>query len=162
MFNHEPENYECPFCELIGGKDGEINTKEHIVYEDKNTLAFVSPKWWINNPGSVLVVPKKHVENIYDISEKDISEVYKTAKKIAIAIRKTYKCTGISTRQHNESDGGQDVWHFHVHVFPRFKNDKLYQNHDKKEWVSNEQRMIYVSKLKNYFKTNEQIATSDR
>lgn len=161
MFNHEPKAYQCPFCELVNGVDGEINTQKHIVYQDENTLAFVSPKWWINNPGNVLVIPKKHTENIYDISDESISDVYVTAKKIALAIKKSYPSDGVSTRQHNEPHGNQDVWHFHVHVFPRFENDKLYQNHDNKEWVSNEQRMVYVDKLKKYFKTNKQIATSD-
>ena len=155
MFNHEPKDYVCPFCQLINGQDGEINTTEHIVYQDQNTLAFVSPKWWINNPGNVLVVPRKHVENIYDVSDKVIGDVYKTAKKVAVAIKTTYPADGISTRQHNEPDGNQDVWHFHVHVFPRFKNDNLYQNHEKKEWVGNEQRMIYVNKLKKYFSSKK-------
>lgn len=153
MFNHEPQNYVCPFCKLISGVDDEINTQENVVYQDKYTLAYVAPKWWKNNPGNVLVVPKTHIENIYDISDKDLSQVYKTAKKIALAIRESYPATGTSMRQHNEPDGNQDVWHFHVHVFPRFEDDQLYQNHDNKSWVSQEQRRIYADKLKKYFKS---------
>ncbi|MFA5932542.1 MAG: HIT family protein [Microgenomates group bacterium] len=132
MFNHEPSGYLCPFCKLAQGEEDEINKKEYIVYEDKNTLAYVSPKWWINNPGNVLVISKKHVENIYDTPDDLLCDVYLTVKKISIAVKKTYKCDGTSTRQHNEPAGGQDVWHFHVHVFPRYENDDLYKNHDKK------------------------------
>src|SRR5579884_3101594 len=115
MFNHEPPNYDCPFCKLIRGVDEEINTQENIVYQDKNTLAYVAPKWWIKNPGNVLVVSKEHVENIYDIPDQLLADVYKTVKKIAIAIRKSYPSEGTSTRQHNEPAGNQDVWNFHVH-----------------------------------------------
>src|SRR5579884_692372 len=144
MFNHEPPNYDCPFCKLIRGEDDEINTQEDIIYQDKNTLAYVAPKWWINNPGNILVVSKEHIENIYDIPDQLLADVYKTVKKIATAIRKSYPSEGTSTRQHNEPAGNQDVWHFHVHVFPRYKNDNRYQNHNKTEWVSQEKRMEYV------------------
>lgn len=41
-------------------------------------------------------------------------------------MRQTYDCEGISTRQHNEPAGNQDVWHLHVHVFPRYVEDRLY------------------------------------
>jgi len=57
-------------------------------------------------------------------------------------------------RQHNEPDGGQDVWHFHVHVFPRYKDDKLYQNHDKKRYVDKKDRQQYVNKLKEFLSIN--------
>jgi len=147
MFNHEPAAYSCPMCKLAQGEDTEVNTRAHIVYEDATTLAYVSPKWWINNPGNVLVIPKQHTENIYDISDEVLSDVYKVAKKIALAIRQSYPSDGTSMRQHNEPAGNQDVWHFHVHVFPRFENDQLYQNHDQKRWATNEERMVFVEKL---------------
>ena len=151
MYNHEPEAYECPMCALVKGEETEINRREHIVYQDHETLAYISPKWWINNPGNVLVIPKKHIENIYDVSDELLGKVYATAKKVALGIKETYGCDGTSTRQHNEPAGNQDVWHLHVHVFPRYKGDELYKNHDKRDWVSHEQRMEYVEKLKKYF-----------
>ena len=152
MQTHEPENYECPFCTLISGKETEINKKSHIVYEDEKTLAYVAPKWWINNPGHVLVVPKAHTENLYTISDEQLADVYKTVKKIAIAIKETYKPDGVSTRQHNEPAGNQDVWHLHVHVFPRYKDDNLYANHKEQRWVKSEEIIPYAQKLQEYFK----------
>jgi histidine triad (HIT) family protein len=151
MQTHEPENYECPFCILISGKETEINKKSHIVYEDEKTLAYVAPKWWINNPGHVLVVPKAHTENLYTISDEQLSDVYKTVKKIAIAIKETYNPDGVSTRQHNEPAGNQDVWHLHVHVFPRYKDDNLYANHKEQRWVKSEEIIQYAQKLQEYF-----------
>ncbi len=113
-------------------------------------MAFVSPLWWINNPGNILVIPKQHVENIYDISDELLGQVYKVVKKASIAIKRTYKCDGTSTRQHNEPAGDQFVWHFHVHVYPRYINDRLYQNHDSNRFVDIKEMMPYIRKLKKY------------
>lgn len=99
----------------------------------------------------MLVIPNEHHENVYSIPDDQIAEVYKTAKKIAIAIRNTYECQGTSTRQHNEPAGNQDVWHFHVHVYPRYDEDHLYRNHDKKGFVDATARAPYAEKLKAYF-----------
>jgi histidine triad (HIT) family protein len=107
----------------------------------------------VNNPGHAIVIPNHHYENLYTIPESSLIEVYKTVKKIATAIRQTYDgCTGTSTRQHNEPAGNQDVWHFHVHVYPRYKEDKLYQNHDNKRFVSPKERKPYASRLRKYLK----------
>src|SRR5437867_311045 len=148
MYNHEPKEYSCPMCVLADGKEDEINKQEFVVYQDKHTLAYVSPKWWVDNPGHIMVIPKQHVENIYDITDQLLASVYQTAKKIAIALKQTYFCDGTSMRQHNEPAGNQDVWHFHVHVFPRYNNDKLYQNHDENRLVTDVERRVYAQKLK--------------
>lgn len=153
MYNHEPVNYNCPFCALVRGNETEYNKQEDIVYQDEQTIAFVSPKWWIHNPGHILVIPKEHVENIYDISDILLSKVYITTKKLARAIKEAYHADGISTRQHNEPAGTQDVWHFHVHVFPRYEDDRLYQNQDNKRFVTQEEKEVFIKKLKEYFKT---------
>lgn len=150
-FNHEPSDYRCPFCALIAGFNDKFAIQEDIVYQNEFITAKIAPKWWINNPGHVLVVPNEHFENIYDIPDNLLSEVYKGVQKIAMAIRHTYGCEGTSTRQHNEPAGNQDVWHLHVHVFPRYENDQLYQNHDKKTFVDAETRAPYAKKLQAYF-----------
>jgi len=150
MYSHEPENYDCPFCKIVSGLDTDINSPEFIVYQDDLTIAFVAPKWWEHNPGHVLVIPKDHCENIYTIPEDVLAAVYKTAKKMAVAIKESYNCEGISTRQHNEPAGNQDVWHLHVHVFPRYENDDLYKNDDNASWFSRDERLVYVKKLKDF------------
>jgi histidine triad (HIT) family protein len=154
-FNHEPSDYSCPFCALINGHDDEFATQDDIVYQNEFVTAKIAPKWWVNNPGHVLVVPNEHFENIYDIPENLIAEVYKAVQKVALAIRRTYGCDGTSTRQHNEAAGNQDVWHLHVHVFPRYKNDQLYQNHDSKQFVDAKAREPYAKKLQAYFAEHE-------
>jgi histidine triad (HIT) family protein len=150
MFNHQPAEYECPFCKTIAGIEDVHATKQDIVYQNEYVTAKVAPKWWVNNPGSILVVPNRHFENIYDIPDEVLAEVYTAVKKLAIAVRSTYGCEGISTRQHNEPAGNQDVWHFHVHVFPRYKDDDLYLNHENKKFVSAEERLPYAVKIREF------------
>ncbi len=153
MISHQPQDYICPFCDWLAGNETEYKQNADIIYQTDDITAFVAPKWWVNNPGHVIVIPNRHDENLYTISEKSLHDVYDGVKKVAIAIRATYECTGTSTRQHNEPDGNQDVWHFHVHVYPRYKNDELYKNHDNKRFVTPEARREYVVKLRSYFET---------
>ncbi len=152
MFNHEPPDYDCPFCALVDGDGDEYTSPNDIVYKNEHATAYIAPKWWKNNPGHVLIIPNEHYENLYDLPDDTLLEVYKVVKKIAIAIRATYPgVEGTSTRQHNEPAGNQAVWHFHAHVFPRYPNDKLYQNHDDKRFTTAEERLPYIQKLRDYF-----------
>lgn len=156
MHSHRPDEYICPFCDWLAGNETEYKQNGDIIYQDDNVTAFVAPKWWVNNAGSVIIIPNRHYENIYDITDESLAQVYRVVKLIASAIRNSYTgCTGTSTRQHNEPDGNQDVWHFHAHVFPRYPNDKLYQNHDNKKFVGVEERSIYVKILKSYLIDNK-------
>ena len=89
---------------------------------------------------------------LYDIDEKHLEVIHNFSKKVAVAFKKVYKSDGTSVRQHNEPAGNQDVWHYHLHVFPRYENDRLYQNHEKTKWPTKEERIPYSDKLKTYFK----------
>ena len=155
MFNHEPEDYTCLFCSFVAGVETEYNQKQDVVFENERILAFISPKWWPNNPGNVIIIPKLHIENIYDIDDATLSETSIIGKQIGIAMRQIYGCDGISFRQHNEPHGGQDVWHYHLHVFPRWEKDNLYQNHDDKKFVSPEIRLSYAIKLREILETSK-------
>ena len=151
MFNHEPPNYSCPFCNFFAGKETDHNQKQDIVYQTKKVTAFIAPTEWFSNLGHVLVAPNAHHENVYDVPDQDTAAVYKAVKKIAIAIRDTYNCDGVSTRQHNEPAGDQDLWHFHVHVYPRYKDDNLYLNHEKRGFIDAKARAPYAKRLREYF-----------
>lgn len=126
MFNHEPRDYVCPFCLLVQGEEGKYNSQQDIICRDKLVTAFVSPRWWSSNPGNVVIIPNEHFENIYDLPAQYAHQIQDTAREVAIAFKEVYECDGVSTRQHNEPAGGQDVWHYHLHVFPRFEDDNLY------------------------------------
>lgn len=149
--HHEPANYLCPFCHWLGGNETELKRNSDIVLQDDRVTAFISPKWWINNPGHVIVIPNHHVENLYDIDDETLSYIAIVSKHIARVIRSAYDgYTGTSTRQHNEPDGNQDVWHFHTHIFPRYPDDRLYQNHDNKRAVSPSERAPYAALLRKH------------
>lgn len=120
MFGHAPQGYVCPFCVLVAGGDNEApySVQSDVVLRTGKATAFISSTWWPNNPGHVLVVPDAHVENLYDLKPEVGAEVLDAARRVALAFKAVYRCGGVSTRQHNEPAGGQEVWHYHVHVFP--------------------------------------------
>jgi histidine triad (HIT) family protein len=124
---HAPPGYECPFCAVVRGEDNLPWTVQgDVVRRDERTTAWINGRWWANNPGAVVVVPNEHVENIYALTGEQARDVHESARRIALAMKRAYSCGGVSTRQHNEPAGQQEVWHYHLHVFPRFDGDELY------------------------------------
>ncbi|HEX6684827.1 MAG TPA: HIT family protein [Candidatus Limnocylindrales bacterium] len=151
QLKHEPAGYRCPFCDLLAGRADGINTVDDIVLRTEHAAAFVAARWWPNNLGHVLVVPAEHHENLYSIPAEAYRAVGDLVREVAVAIRQTYGCQGVSTRQHNEPAGYQDVWHLHVHVYPRYQGDELYQSHPLADWASAEERQVYAGRLRAYF-----------
>ena len=139
---------DCTFCAIGAGGDGIRTTREDVVYRDQATTAFVAAKWWRGNEGHVLVIPNRHARDVYEIAEDDLAAVYGTAKRVAHAIRGSYGCEGTSMRQHNEPGGGQDVFHLHVHVFPRWAGDRLYERNAEARWTTPTERAPYVARLR--------------
>lgn len=149
MYNHEPKNYICPLCQIAKGQDTQHGNQEAtIIYRDKTLTAFVAGKWWRSNPGHVIIITNEHIENIYDLPEEVGHQIFDLSKKVAIALKKAYNCDGVSTRQHNEPSGNQDVWHYHLHIFPRYTNDDLYINHQDTYWPTIEEKIPYADKIK--------------
>ncbi|WP_244872039.1 HIT family protein [Catellatospora sp. TT07R-123] len=151
MYEHEPQGYRCPFCRLLAGGEDALNGQDDIVRRTELATALISPRWWPNNHGNVLVVPNAHVENLYDLPPEYGHAVHDLVREVAIAIRSTYGCDGTSVRQHNEPAGNQDVWHYHVHVFPRYAGDELYASAPMPGYASAEQRSVYARRLRLFF-----------
>jgi histidine triad (HIT) family protein len=159
VFNHEPPDYACPFCVIVaGGGDSRgpggssVLDQSDIVRRTGSATAFVSPRWWPNNHGHVLVVPDAHRENLYDLPARDGHAVHDLVREVAIALRTVYGCDGTSVRQHNEPAGNQDVWHYHVHVFPRYAGDELYGSRPYPHFIEAERRRPYAQRLRAHFK----------
>ena len=125
---HAPPNYKCPFCRIARNDfDSDIATEPvDIVLQNRWVTAFVTSHQWPNNKGHVLVIPNEHYENLYSLPSRYAEPLHEAIKTIASALKVAFNCPGTSTRQHNEPAGGQDVWHFHQHVFPRYEADHLY------------------------------------
>ena len=153
QISHALPGYDCPFCRLLRGAETDLNRLDDIVYRDDTTTALIAPKWWPANHGHVLVIPNSHVENIYAIEETLLGTVYATVKRVTIGLKEAYDCGGTSTRQHNEPAGNQDVWHLHVHVFPRYFGDRLYERHEETHWTTPAERAPYAAKLRAALRT---------
>jgi len=121
LFNHAPEGYACPFCRIV--REIAAGEKADFVFQDNTISAFMSLHDSPNNLGHVLVVPNEHHENIFDLPTPLAARIHECSRSIAIAMKAAYQCDGISTRQHNEPAGGQDVWHYHLHIYPRYTGD---------------------------------------
>ena len=146
--SHAPPGYICPFCLLVQGVENRYvySVAADVVFQNEAVSAFVSSHQWPNNLGHVLIIPNAHYENIFDLPVTIGAEIHAAAQTIAHAMKKAYGCAGISTRQHNEPMGNQDVWHYHLHVFPRYENDQLYQS--ERAFMETEKRAAYAQKLK--------------
>lgn len=138
---------ECPFCRFAQGLESAHNALADIVYADDELIAFVAPRTWPRNAGNVLIVPRMHVENLYAMPDDLLGRVIVVARQVAVAMKSAYACDGTSLRQHNEPAGGQDVFHFHLHVLPRWVGDELYQRHDEFRDVPVEERRVYAARL---------------
>ncbi len=106
----------CIFCKIIAGE-----IPSYCVYEDEDFKAILDV-----NPsarGHVIILPKKHAADIFELSDEYVSKVMIVAKKIAKAVKEAYHCDGINILQNNGEAAGQTVFHLHVHVIPRFEGD---------------------------------------
>ena len=106
----------CIFCKILAGE-----IPSTAVYEDDDFKAILDV-----NPaarGHVIILPKNHAANIYELPDEDASKIMVVAKKIATAIEKAYHCDGLNIVQNNGEAAGQTVKHFHMHLIPRYEND---------------------------------------
>ena len=108
----------CVFC-----RDVVKDRNASIVFENSNVLAFmdIAPV----EPGHVLVVPKEHYENIMDIEEWVYLEVHRVAKKISPAIVRAVEAEAVNIGQNNGACANQRVFHYHLHIIPRFCERRL-------------------------------------
>jgi histidine triad (HIT) family protein len=108
----------CIFCKIVRKQ-----APASIIYEDESVIAFLDIRPL--NLGHTLVIPKKHYVDIFDISEDQLSQVHKVAKQVSTAVKKATNADGISIIQQNSKAAGQNIFHLHVHVVPRFEGQKL-------------------------------------
>ncbi len=148
MYNHAPESYACPFCILAKGDNilPGVSGQSDIFYRDAFLTAFIPLHTWPNNPGNAIIIPNAHYENLYDLPDEIGGLIFALSRRVALAMKNAYGCAGISTRQHNEPAGNQDVWHYHLHIFPRYPDDGLYGSRPVR--MTPEERSLYADKLR--------------
>jgi histidine triad (HIT) family protein len=107
----------CIFCEIIAG-----NAEASLVYQDKLSIAFMDIR--PVNPGHILVVPKQHAAGIAGLPEETGGHLFRIAQKLAAALYSSgLHCEGVNFFLADGEAAGQDVFHIHLHVLPRFSGD---------------------------------------
>ena len=106
----------CIFCKIIAS---EIPSK--TVYEDEDFKAIldISPA----SKSHVIILPKYHAKNIFELPDEIAGKIMIIAKKIATTLNNVFDCDGINILQNNGEMAGQTVFHLHVHVIPRYADD---------------------------------------
>lgn len=115
---------ECIFCKIAAG---EIPSKTIYENEQFRVIMDISPA----TKGHALILPKEHYANLYEIPEEVAADAMKLAKKLAKKMTDALQCDGFNIIQNNGEVAGQTVFHFHMHLIPRYKNDG---NEDKLCW----------------------------
>lgn len=108
------------------------------VYEDEHTFAFLDIQ--PINKGHTLVVPKEPVKDIFDLPEETGTHLMRTIGKVARAVKKVSGAPGINVIANNGAEAGQEVFHLHFHIIPRFAKEEFkpvphvsYENDTEKE-----------------------------
>jgi len=108
----------CIFCDILLGK-----IPSSIVYQDDTCTAFmdIQPV----NPGHVLVIPSSHASNLAELDATVGSQLFIVGQRVAAALRESggIRCEGVNLLLADGEAAGQEVFHVHLHVFPRFKGD---------------------------------------
>ncbi len=148
--SHAPPGYDCPFCRLYREDASDLTRAADIVHRDETVMAFVSLDHWPPSPGHVLVIPAVHYETMYAMPDDLGARIFALVRDVGVAMKRALGCDGVSTRQHNEPAGNQDVWHYHHHVFPRFAGDNLYGA--KKVRLAAEERAALARRIRAEFR----------
>jgi histidine triad (HIT) family protein len=108
----------CIFCKIL---DGDLPAV--IVQEDEHTVAFMDINPWTR--GHAVVIPREHSRNLYDVPEEDLARTASAAKRLAERVRDRLGADGVNLLNSCEPAAWQTIFHFHIHVIPRYEDDPL-------------------------------------
>jgi histidine triad (HIT) family protein len=112
---------DCVFCRLIGGREPAT-----VVYEDDRVIAFYPLLEGRLADGHVLVVPKRHAVDLFDIEPAELDTVMRSVRRVAHGMRAALGATGVNVLNASGPNSDQSVFHFHFHVIPRWQGDGLW------------------------------------
>lgn len=107
----------CPFCEIVAGR------REELVYANESVAAFLCDP--PATSGHTLIVPRLHRTDIWDVTREEAAAAVELARRLAEVMRDRLGATGVNLRQNSGAGAGQDVFHFHLHVVPRYVDDTV-------------------------------------
>jgi histidine triad (HIT) family protein len=109
---------DCIFCKIVAG---EMPARK--VDEDEHTISFMDINPWTR--GHALVIPREHTPNLYEAPDEVLAQTTAAAKRLAVKMRDRLGCDGINLLNSTNSAAWQTVFHFHLHVIPRYDDDPL-------------------------------------
>lgn len=132
---------DCIFCKIANGV-----IPAQALYEDEEFKVILDrgPA----SKGHALVLPKQHFDNIFSMDENYTGKVFTVAAKVARAIDEEFQCDGMNILQNNNEVAGQTVFHFHMHIIPRYKGDKVNLAWEPGE-ITDEQINSYAEAIRN-------------
>lgn len=109
---------DCVFCKIVSG-----DIPSNTIYENSEfkVIMDASPA----AKGHVLVLPKEHYKDIYDIDAETAGKLFQLAAVVARALKEVLNCDGLNILQNNGVIAGQTVFHFHMHLIPRYEGDDV-------------------------------------
>jgi histidine triad (HIT) family protein len=107
---------DCVFCRIAMGR-----LPDPIVFRTDQLIVFCP--YAPIQLGHSLIVPQRHIPNLYALPDELAGPILQMAARVARALKQEFAADGISLRQHNDPAGGQEVFHFHLHVIPRYIGD---------------------------------------
>ena len=128
----------CIFCKLA---NGEIPTNK--IYEDEafTVILDASPA----TRGHALILPKEHFANLYEISDETAAKALPLAKKLIKHMKEVLNCDGFNVLQNNGETAGQTVFHFHMHLIPRYAGKEQILNWSHETFTDDEMKEIAES-----------------
>jgi histidine triad (HIT) family protein len=128
----------CAFCRIVRRQ-----RPAYVITEDDHIIVFLSKE---NHP---LVVPKQHIPNIYTLDETTGAHLMKVAVQVARAVKAGLQCEGVYLTQANEAAAGQDVFHLHLHIYPRWQA-VAFETQQMSDQVTEEDKQVTLQKLRVY------------
>jgi histidine triad (HIT) family protein len=108
----------CPFCEIVAGRK-----EQELLYADNSVVAVLcepQATW-----GHTLVLPRVHRDDIWSVEPAEAEAAMRLGQRLAHVMRDTLGAVGVNLRQNSGARAGQDVFHFHLHVVPRYDDDTV-------------------------------------
>ena len=109
---------DCIFCKILAGE-----LPSERIDEDEHTIAFMDINPWTR--GHALVIPKNHSKNLYEVADEDLEHAATAAKRLATRMRDKLGAEGVNLLNCCEPAAWQTVFHFHLHVIPRYSYDTV-------------------------------------
>lgn len=111
---------DCIFCKIANGE-----IPSHTLYEDDDfrVIFDIGPA----TKGHALILVKEHADNVFELSDEKASKVFMLAKKMAAVMKEAFNADGFNIFQNNGECAGQTVYHFHMHLIPRYEGDNAFK-----------------------------------